>query len=128
LSVSARTNRWLRGEEYAELKDKVEAPEDAAPASSGVDWRKVLARRECYTLILVRFFTDPVIYFIIFWLPEYLHRERGFDLAMVGRYAWVPFFFGAVGYLLGGWLSGHLMGRGWTLPRARKAVMLMGRW
>ena len=119
-------NRWLRPEEYAELKDQVEAPEDAAPASSGVDWRKVVARRECYTLILVRFFTDPVIYFIIFWLPEYLHRERGFDLAMVGRYAWVPFFFGAVGYLLGGWLSGHLMGRGWTLPRARKAVMLMG--
>ena len=119
-------NRWLRPEEYAELKDQVEAPEDAAPASSGVDWRKVVARRECYTLILVRFFTDPVIYFIIFWLPEYLHRERGFDLAMVGRYAWVPFFFGAVGYVLGGWLSGHLIGRGWPLPRARKAVMLMG--
>ena len=119
-------NRWLRPEEYAELKDHLEAPEQAAPASSGVDWRKVVARRECYTLILVRFFTDPVIYFLLFWLPEYLHRERGFDLAMVGRYAWVPFFFGAVGYLLGGWLSGHLIGRGWTLPRARKAVMLMG--
>ena len=31
---------------------------------------------QCYTLILARFFTDPVIYFVIFWLPEYLRKER----------------------------------------------------
>jgi ACS family hexuronate transporter-like MFS transporter len=120
-------NRWLSDKEYSELRDQVEPPAEASPASaSSVDWRKVFGMRECYTLILARFFTDPVIYFIIFWLPEYLHKERGFDLAMVGRYAWVPFFFGAVGYVLGGWLSGRLMRAGWSLPRARKAVMLMG--
>ena len=50
------------------------------------DWKRVIAMRECYTLILARFFTDPVIYFVIFWLPEYLRKERGFDLAMVGKY------------------------------------------
>ena len=82
--------------------------------------------RECYTLILARFFTDPVLYFAIFWLPEYLRKERGFDLAMVGKYAWVPYIFGDIGYILGGWLSGRLMQAGWPLPRARKAVMLMG--
>ena len=59
--------------------------------------------------MLTRFFTDPVIYFVIFWLPEYLRKERHFDLAMVGRYSWVPFLFGGIGYLLGGWLSGLLM-------------------
>jgi ACS family hexuronate transporter-like MFS transporter len=82
--------------------------------------------RECYTLIAARFFTDPVIYFVIFWLPEYLRRERGFDLAMVGRYAWVPFIFGDIGYILGGWISGRLMRAGWSLPRSRKFVMLLG--
>lgn len=82
--------------------------------------------RECYTLILARFFTDPVIYFVIFWLPEYLQKERGFDLAMVGKYAWVPFIFGDIGYLLGGWLSGRLMQAGWSLPRARRFVMYLG--
>jgi len=82
--------------------------------------------RECYTLIIARFFTDPVIYFIIFWLPEYLRKERHFDLAMVGKYAWVPFIFGGIAYILGGWLSGWLMRRGWPLPKARKFVMLAG--
>jgi ACS family hexuronate transporter-like MFS transporter len=97
----------------------------SAPAAT-VDWRAIIRKRGCWTLILTRFFTDPVIYFVIFWLPEYLRAERNFDLAMVGRYAWVPFAFNGVAYLTGGWLSGRLMRAGWPLPRARKAVMLMG--
>jgi ACS family hexuronate transporter-like MFS transporter len=66
------------------------------------------------------------MYFVIFWLPEYLRKERAFDLAMVGKYAWVPFIFGDIGYVTGGWLSGKLMERGWPLPKARKFVMLLG--
>ncbi len=120
-------NHWLRPEEYAEMKDQVKPPDETAPAASArIDWRKVISMRECWTLILARFFTDPVIYFVIFWLPEYLHKERGFDLAMVGRYAWVPFLFGDIGYVLGGWLSGRLMRAGWPLPVARKFVMFLG--
>lgn len=113
-------NRWLRREEMPDIVPAAVA-ERARP-----DWKRVIAKRECYTLILARFFTDPVIYFVIFWLPEYLRKERGFDLAMVGQYAWVPYIFGDIGYILGGWLSGRLMQAGWTLPRARKSVMLMG--
>jgi ACS family hexuronate transporter-like MFS transporter len=45
---------------------------------------------------------------------------------MIGRYAWAPFLFGDIGYVLGGWLSGRLMRAGWPLPRARKFVMLLG--
>jgi len=118
-------NRWLSAEEYAAIKSQV-APPDEASAAPRIDWRKVIVMRECYTLILARFFTDPVIYFVIFWLPEYLRKERGFNLKMVGDYAWLPFFVGGGGYLLGGWLSGRLMRAGWKLPDARKFVMLLG--
>jgi ACS family hexuronate transporter-like MFS transporter len=120
-------NRWLAPREYAEIKDHVRPPEETSPATAGaVNWRKVIGMRQCYTLILTRFFTDPVIYFVIFWLPEYLRRERQFDLAMVSKYAWVPFIFGDIGYVLGGWLSGRLMRAGWSLPNARKFVMALG--
>lgn len=116
-----RQNRWLRPEEMPDIEEVPPAPVTARP-----NMLRVFSMRQCYTLFIGRFFTDPVIYFIIFWLPEYLRRERGFDLAMVGKYAWVPFIFGDIGYMLGGWLSGHLIRRGWTLPRARKFVMLLG--
>ena len=119
-------NRWLRASEYQEMKHEVQTPAEATPATAegamvgGDDDARVL------DLTLARFFTDPVIYFVIFWLPEYLRKERHFDLAMVGQYASVPFIAGGVAYLVGGWLSGRLMRAGWRLPRARKCVMLLG--
>lgn len=120
-------NRWLRPSEYDEMKHEVQTPAEATPATAErATWWAVLRTRECLTLTLARFFTDPVIYFIIFWLPEYLRKERHFDLAMVGQYASLPFVAGGVAYLVGGWLSGRLMRAGWRLPKARKAVMLMG--
>jgi MFS transporter, ACS family, hexuronate transporter len=120
-------NRWLRADEYAKLKPQLPPPSDARPArAERVHWKTLIRDRACWTLILTRFFTDPVIYFVIFWLPEYLRKERGFNLAEVGKYSWVPFAFGGIGYILGGWLSGRLIQAGWPLPRARKLVMAMG--
>jgi len=120
-------SRWITGQEWNYLRGRVRPPDQkVAERHSWSSWLRVASRRECYTLILARFFTDPVIYFIIFWLPEYLRKERGYDLAMIGKYAWVPFIFGDIGYLLGGWLSGYLVRRGWKLPRARKFVLACG--
>ncbi len=121
-------NRWLSAAEYNGIKPHLPAPEESRPAADvpRLPVWQLVATRGCWVLILTRFFTDPVIYFVIFWLPEYLRKERGFDLEMVGRYSWVPFAFGGVSYVLGGWLSGRLMRAGWTLPRARKFVMALG--
>jgi ACS family hexuronate transporter-like MFS transporter len=119
-------NRWISGAEFAGLKPHLPPPVEAAPSAEKIDVLRVFATRGCWSLAVARFFTDPVIYFVIFWLPEYLRNERHFNLEMVGRYAWVPFVFGGIGYVLGGWLSAYFMRRGWSLPRSRKFVMLLG--
>lgn len=116
-----KRNPFLRASEIPDIAEEKISPNAARP-----DCRKVIRMRGCYTLIVARFFTDPVLYFAIFWLPEYLRKERNFDLKMVGDYAWVPFIFGDIGYLLGGYMSGWLMHRGWTLPQARKTLMYVG--
>jgi len=120
-------SRIIAPREWELLKGKVRPPEEtvAARAPRG-EWWRVFRMRECYSLVIARFFTDPVIYFVIFWLPEYLKKERAFDIAMIGRYAWVPFIFGDIGYLLGGWLSGFLMRKGMPLFKARRTVLAMG--
>jgi ACS family hexuronate transporter-like MFS transporter len=64
-----------------------------------------------------------VWYFYIFWFPEYLKRTRHLDLASIGKYAWIPFFIGGLGNLLGGWLSAALLRRGITLTVARKSAV-----
>jgi len=120
-------SRFITPGEWSFLKGKVRPPEEAVAVKAPKgEWLRILKMRECYTLVIARFFTDPVVYFVIFWLPEYLQKERGFDLAMVGKYAWVPFIFGDAGYVFGGWVSGFLMRRGWPMFRARRFVLLLG--
>ncbi len=115
--------RWLAP---VERRRCLEAIPPAVASETGRDWRTLAATRACWSITLARFFGDPVIYFIIFWLPEYLRAERGFDLAMVRNFSWVPFVAGGFGYVGGGWFSGRLMQAGWTLARARKAGLVAG--
>ena len=118
-------NRWLSQSEATALGPLLlEAP--AGLAAPRLDWKRVFLSRPCLTLMLARFLADPVIYFVIFWLPAYLQKERGFDLTMIGRYAWIPYAFGGFGYILGGWLSGRLLRAGWSLCRARKFALAAG--
>ena len=119
-------NRWLSEKEAGELKASGVAEQHESAVKERVDWWGVLRSRPCLTLILVRFLADPVIYFVLNWFPDYLQKERGFDRAMIGKYAWVPWLFADFGYVLGGWLSGRLMRAGWTLPKARKVAMTVG--
>ena len=44
------------------------------------------------------------------WFPKYLYDSRGVNLKQMGFYASLPFIAGAVGNLLGGWLSDLLGG------------------
>jgi MFS transporter, ACS family, aldohexuronate transporter len=123
-------NRWLSAEEAAELTSAgviTEMPAvKTSVAKQRVNWFGVLTSRAGFTLVLARFLTDPVIYFVIFGLPDYLEKERGFNLKMVGQYAWVPYACGGLAYLVGGWLSGRLMRAGWSLARSRKTAMTVG--
>jgi MFS transporter, ACS family, hexuronate transporter len=88
--------------------------------------RVLLARKETWALILCRLLVGPVVQFYLLWTPEYLVRVRHLSLAQIGLFAWVPFLFGDVGSIGGGWASGFLMRRGFTLDSARRTVMGFG--
>jgi ACS family hexuronate transporter-like MFS transporter len=94
-------------------------PEAAAPRR----WRELLRHRQVWAIVLARLVVDPTWWLYITWLPKYLHDARGFTLTQIGLYAWVPYLAADAGSLLGGWLSGHLIARGWSVDRARKAVI-----
>jgi MFS transporter, ACS family, hexuronate transporter len=84
----------------------------------------LLGIRAVWGVILMRAFGGPVTHFYWYWLPEYLKRERGMSLDMIGLFAWMPFFSGGVGNIGGGWLSSWLIARGWTVDRARKTACI----
>jgi MFS transporter, ACS family, hexuronate transporter len=118
-------NRFLRESEYAEFRDEVTPPEGPT-REPRMKWTQLIQLRACWSLVILRFLTDPVVYFVVFWLPQYLRTQRGFDLAMVGKYAYLPFVFAAAGSLGGGLLSGQLLRKGWPLAKARRFTLFTG--
>lgn len=84
-------------------------------------WR-LLKTRFLSVLTLAKVFLDPVWYFYIFWFPAYLKSVHGFDLAQIGMTAWIPFVTADLGNIVGGWLTGRLIRRGWPGSIARKTV------
>jgi ACS family hexuronate transporter-like MFS transporter len=84
----------------------------------------LLTYRRTWGCILVRVFTDPIIYFISFWVPKYLAANHGYTLADIGRYAWMPFAALSFGQIAGGVFTSWVVGRGAELNRVRKRLML----
>ena len=126
---SPEKHRWITSEELAVIKDgETGRHGDAASArpsvSASLRWLDLLKYRQVWAIILARFLTDPVWWLYITWLPKYLADARGFSLVKIGLFAWVPYVAADAGSLSGGWLSGFLISRGWSVDRARKVVIL----
>ena len=69
--------------------------------------------------------TDPVWFFITDWFAVYL-VTRGFNLETSLAGFWVPFLAADLGNFFGGGVSSWLIGRGWRVGRARKAIAVFG--
>jgi ACS family hexuronate transporter-like MFS transporter len=99
-----------------------------SPAGGGcparVSWRELLRKRTVWGLVLPRFASDSVWYFYLFWLPDYLQRERHFNLHDLAAYGWIPMVFASGGSVTGGALSDWLIRRGMQPARARIAMLV----
>ena len=101
------------------------APERSASADPTINlrWIDLLRIRESWGLVSAKFLSDAAWYFYLFWLPKYLYDARGFDVKAVGTFAWIPYAAAGVGCLLGGWFSGYLVRRHFSLSVARKLAL-----
>ncbi len=94
----------------------------AAPAK----WLTLIRYRQAWAVFVCRFFADPIWYFYIFWIPEFLARERHLDLAAIGAVAWIPFLVSDISNFATGFVALRLERAGWSVHRTRKSLMLAG--
>lgn len=134
---SPEKHKWLTREEYNLIKEKNDTELVAPPETTigdepvqtvredkAIGWFKLLTYRQTWSIVLARLLVDPVWWLYITWLPLYLSQVHGFDLKKIGLFAWVPFVAADAGSLFGGWLSGHLIGRGWSVDAARRTAII----
>jgi len=99
-----------------------ERPKDAPPEKP-IPVARLIRSRFVVAFTISKIFLDPVWYFYIFWFPKYLKTVRHFDLATIGKVAWIPFLVAGFGNILGGMLSSALLKRGFSVTVARKAAV-----
>jgi ACS family hexuronate transporter-like MFS transporter len=99
-----------------------DAPE---PSVAKVGVWAVLGRRQTWAFAVGKLLTDPVWWLYLFWIPDFLHREYQLDLKSIGLPLIVIYLMADIGSVGGGWLSSRLLGRGWSVNRARKTAMLI---
>jgi len=86
---------------------------------------QLLRLPQTWGVISARALTDPVWFFITDWFAIYL-GSRGFNPEMTLLAFWIPFVAADVGNFFGGGSSSWLIGRGWSVGWARKAVVIFG--
>lgn len=122
-------HKWLTKKEFKLIREDDKNSDAISPKETEekpLGWFQLLTYRQTWAIVLARFLVDPVWWLYITWLPLFLYKVHGFDLKQIGLFAWVPFVAADAGSLFGGWLSGFLIGRGWSVNNARKAVIGFG--
>ncbi len=95
-----------------------------APERARVPWRALLSDRRTWTVIGAKFCTDAVWWFVLFWMPDFFNRQFGLGQGALGWPIAIIFTLAALGALTSGGLYPILLGRGYSVNRARKTSML----
>jgi ACS family hexuronate transporter-like MFS transporter len=122
LFVNPLTSSRVSPRELAHIESDVD---ENATAGEKVTWGAVLRHREAWSFIAAKLLTDPIWWFFLIWLPDFFKKTRHLDIKgsavlLISIYAIIT-----VLSIFGGWVTGYLASRGWSLTRARKTGMFV---
>src|SRR5713101_8256104 len=98
---------------------------DPQESVAKIRWLALLAHRQTWDYVAGKFMIDPIWWFYLFWVPDFLQRQHGLALIRIGLPIVVIYVISDVGSVAGGWLSSWLIHRGHTVNAARKIAMLI---
>ena len=98
---------------------------DPVGQTGEIKWRQLLPHRQTWAFAAGKFMIDPIWWFYLFWIPDYLQREHGLHLTQIGLPILVIYVISDLGSVGGGWLSSTLIRRDFSVNAARKWAMLI---
>jgi len=122
---------WLRTYKKPEVHPKLSKEELAYINSDSekettekIPWLKLLHKRETWAFSLTTI-TDAVWWFYLFWGAKFLAVQFDVDIKNIGLPFLIIFLMADAGSLFGGYASGALIKKGWSINKARKITMLI---
>ena len=98
---------------------------DPQPPTAKIPWARLIPHRQTWAFVVGKFMTDPIWWFYLFWIPDFLQRKHGLDLMNIRLPIVVIYVIADVGSVAGGWFSSWLIHRGRTVNVARKSALLV---
>lgn len=96
----------------------------AAPQQN-VPWLSLFRYRPVWAYLIASVLAGPVWGIYMFYFPDFMHKTFKLGLGEVGKWTAVFYLFASIGGVAGGWLAGRLLGKGWSVNKARKLTLLL---
>lgn len=123
-SVPTRQKRLTDSElKYIQADHQEEEVVDENKGAVG--WGQLLALKQTWAFIAGKFFTDPIWFFFLFWLPSYFNTSFRLDFKKPSLPLVIVYAGTMIGSIGGGYLSSWLIKKGWPVYKARKAALLI---
>lgn len=98
---------------------------DTESLGADIKWLSLFPYRQTWAFVTGKFIIDPIWWFYLFWVPDFLQRRHGLSLGQIGVPIMVIYVVSDAGSVAGGWLSSWLIGRGRSIDFSRKLTMLL---
>lgn len=122
---------WARVYKKPEEHPKVQKSEleyivsdSTIESNEKIAWKKVLPKRQTWAFAAAKI-TDAVWWFYLFWGAKFLADSFGVSIKNIGIPFLIMYLLADGGSILGGWLSGAFIKKGWTTNKARKTTLLI---
>lgn len=90
-----------------------------------ISWSQLLSFKQTWAFAIGKFLTDPIWWFYIFWLPDFLESQYHIKGTAVAFPVAVVYIISSFGSVAGGWLPLNLIRNNWPVFKARKTSMLI---
>jgi ACS family hexuronate transporter-like MFS transporter len=122
---------WLAVYRRPQVHPRVNAAElaliESDPQDPGtrISWWRLLGLKETWAYASARFLIDPIWWFYLFWLPDFLNKTYHLNLSNFGPPLIAIYLISDVGSVLGGFSSSQMLRRGLSVNLARKLTLLI---
>ena len=99
--------------------------EVAANNEPKLSWAKLLSFKQTWAFAIGKFLTDPIWWFYLFWLPDFLKKQYHLTKEDVAFPTAIVYIIASFGSIFGGYLPMKLMNRGMPVFKARKTSMFI---
>ena len=99
-------------------------PPDAG-TNARVRWLGLLKHPQTWSFITAKFMTDPVWWFFLIWLPDFFKETRHLDIKHSWKHLVTIYVIVTMLSIFGGWVTGFMNQRGWSVTRSRKTGMFI---